>query len=184
MRFAFGNQQGRVPVTSTGLPFFVTDSFKPARARLIEGETELLPGLDIVIELDIAVEYGIKRFMFGRAEVEMTTFNEKHHWVFPLVPTAGAYAKLDDYFGKCENRKLMSGMCRGGFRGPFGISESEQNRKSTFREEMGKSEAIISDMKDTTQNTFVGMPNAPSGSEGAEIASVELRDVEIVSSGW
>ena len=34
--FAFWNQQGRVSVTSTVMPIWVSDSFKPVRARLIE----------------------------------------------------------------------------------------------------------------------------------------------------
>ena len=42
---AFWNQQGRVSVTSTALPMWVNGSFKPARIRLIDGETELLHGL-------------------------------------------------------------------------------------------------------------------------------------------
>ena len=28
----------------------------------------------------------------------MMTYNGKHHWAFPLVPTDCAYAKLNDYF--------------------------------------------------------------------------------------
>ena len=36
LRFAFGNQQGRVSVTSTVVPIWVSDSFKPVRVRLIE----------------------------------------------------------------------------------------------------------------------------------------------------
>ena len=98
MGFAFGNQQGRASLTSTVLPIWVTDSFKRARVRLIEGGTELLPGLDIVGKLDIVVEFGIERFRFGRGELEMMTFNEKRHWVFPLVPTSCDYAKVGDYF--------------------------------------------------------------------------------------
>ena len=45
LRFAFGDQQGRASVTSTVLPNWVNGSFKPARIRLIDGETELLHGL-------------------------------------------------------------------------------------------------------------------------------------------
>ena len=53
LRFAPWNQQGRLSVTSTGLPISVTDSFNPVRFILIEGKTELLPGLDIIRKLDI-----------------------------------------------------------------------------------------------------------------------------------
>ena len=106
MIFSFGNQQGRVSAPSTVLPIWVADSFKPVRVRLIEGKTELLPGTDIVRKLDIRVEFGSKRFIVGRGELEMMTFNEKYHWVFHPAPTACAYANMDGYFGKCTNRKL------------------------------------------------------------------------------
>ena len=69
-------------------------------ARLIDGMTELLLCLDIIGELDITVVFGSDHFRVGQGELEMMTYNGKHHWVFPLVPTAGAYAKLNDYFGK------------------------------------------------------------------------------------
>ena len=84
MRFVFGNQQGRASVTSTVLPIRMEDSFKPVRARLIEGKTELLLGMDIISKIDIRVEFGSNRFMGGRGELETMTFNEKHHAVFPL----------------------------------------------------------------------------------------------------
>ena len=100
-------------MTSTVLPIWVADSFKPVRVRLIEEKTELLPGLDIIRTLDIGVEFGRKRFRVGRGELEMMAFNEKHHWVFHLPPTACDYAKLGDYFGKCENRKLRPSKRRG-----------------------------------------------------------------------
>ena len=58
----------------------------------------------------------------------MMTYNEKHHWVFPLVPTDSAYAKLNDYFGGMQKGKLR--FCRfGGFLGPFGSSRSNKNQK-------------------------------------------------------
>ena len=34
------------------------------------------------------------------------TFNDKNRWVFPLVPTACAYAKLGGYFRKMQKGKL------------------------------------------------------------------------------
>ena len=36
----------------------------------------------------------------------MMTFNEKHHWVFPLVPTACDYAKLNEHFGPLQNSQI------------------------------------------------------------------------------
>ena len=62
--------------------------------------------MDIVGELDIRLECGIKRFRGWRGELRMMDFNEKHRWVFPLPPAAFAYAKLDDYFGKCKKTQI------------------------------------------------------------------------------
>ena len=106
MRFAFWNQQGRASGNSTVVPIWAEDSFKPAMVRLIEGKTELLSGLDIISKLDIGVEFGRRRFRVGRGELEMLTFNEKLHWVFPLVPTDCAYAKLDGYIGKLQKSEI------------------------------------------------------------------------------
>ena len=64
----FGNQQARVSAMSTVLPIWVTDSFKPVRARTIEGATELLLGLDIIGKLDITVEFGSDHFMDGQGD--------------------------------------------------------------------------------------------------------------------
>ena len=79
---------------------------KPARVRLILGKTELLPGMDIIRKLDIAVRFGGAQFKVGQSEWEMTTFHEKYHWVFPLVPSDCDYAKLNEYFGKLQNSEI------------------------------------------------------------------------------
>ena len=54
----FGDQHGRVSVMITVLPICAKDSFKPVRAILDEGETDLLLGLDIVRRLGITVGFG------------------------------------------------------------------------------------------------------------------------------
>ena len=59
---------------STVLPIWVTDPFKPVRTRLIEGEAELLSGLDIVRKLDIRARFGSNQFRVWRCELEMGTF--------------------------------------------------------------------------------------------------------------
>ena len=96
VKFVFGNSHGRASLQIAVLPIWTMDSFRPAWVRSIEGKTELLLGLDIVKELDITVVFGSDHFMVGQGELEMVTYNEKHHWVFPLVPTACAYTKLND----------------------------------------------------------------------------------------
>ena len=65
--------------------------------------------------------------MSGRGECEMMTFNEKHRRVFPLGPTAFAYAKLDEYFGKLRNSEIAAVRTHGGFWGTFGgVGESRK----------------------------------------------------------
>ena len=66
----------------------------------------MLSGLDIVKKLDIRVCVGSDRFHVGQGEWTAMTFNEKHHLVFPLVPTACDYAKLDGYFGKLRKSEI------------------------------------------------------------------------------
>ena len=72
---------------------------------MVDGMTELLRGLDIVRKLDIAVVSESDHFRAGQGELEMMTYNEKHHWVFPLVRTACDYTKLNDYFWKMQKGK-------------------------------------------------------------------------------
>ena len=33
-------------------------------------------------------------------------FNGENRWVFPLVPTSSAYAKLNEYFGKLQDSEI------------------------------------------------------------------------------
>ena len=55
------------------------------------------------------------QFNVGKIECEMVTFNEKSHWVFPLVPTAGDYAKLNTHFGEAQNSKIEILVAQGDF---------------------------------------------------------------------
>ena len=52
--------------------------------------------------------------MLGRGW-EMMTSNDKHRWVFPLVPTACAYAKLGEYFGKLRKAEIEAHQLKGDF---------------------------------------------------------------------
>ena len=113
--FAFGNQQGRMSVTSTALHIWVNVSFKTARLRLVDWKTQLLPRLCIVRKLDVRVFFGRNRFHVGQGEWEMMTFNEKHRCVFPLAPTACDYAKLDEYFREMQNEQIVALQVQGNF---------------------------------------------------------------------
>ena len=52
--------------------------------------------------------------MVGRGDWKLMIFNEKHHWVSPLVPTACAHAKLDGYFGKLRKSEIEALYAQGG----------------------------------------------------------------------
>ena len=85
-------------VKSVALPIWITDTSRPVRAGSIDGMAELLQGLGIIRKLDITVIFGTGQFRVGQGGSGMMTYNGKHHWVFPLVPAACAYAKLNDYY--------------------------------------------------------------------------------------
>ena len=87
------------------VPFWVDGEPNQARVRLIRGKTELLPAFDIVTKLDSAVNFGRNIFKVGQSEWEMMTSNEKHHFVFPLSPTACSYTKFHAYFSKLRGAK-------------------------------------------------------------------------------
>ena len=108
LKFVFGNAQGRVSAKSAVLPIWITYSFRPVRVRRIDGMTELLLCLDIIRKLDITVVFGRNQLRVRQGESEMVTYNGKHHWVFPLVPTACAYAKPNDYFRKMKQDQNTS----------------------------------------------------------------------------
>ena len=57
---------------------------------------------------------------------------------------------------------------RGDFGGAFGCKGSCDKQKSKLNEQMGNSEAIVSDAKDAIRNTFAKMANALPGCEGSK----------------
>ena len=93
-------------MTSTVLPIWITDTFRPVRVRAIEGVAEILSGLDIIGEPDITVVFGRNHFRVGQGELEMMTYNEGNRWVFHLSPTDFAYDKLHGYFRKMQKGEL------------------------------------------------------------------------------
>ena len=101
---------------STLLPIWITDKFRPVRVRFIGRMAELLLWLDIIRGLDITVVCGSNHFRVGQGELEMMTYNDGNRCVLPLVPTACAYANLNDYFREMQKGKLR--FCRRG--GIFG----------------------------------------------------------------
>ena len=79
------------------------------------------------------------------------TFNEEHRWVFPLVPTACDYAKLDEYFGKLRNAKIAALQAHGDFGNHLEARKVTKTKNRRLESKMEKSKAIVSAMKDTMQ---------------------------------
>ena len=127
-----GNHQGRDSDSSTVMPIWVGGYFRLVRIRLINGDAELLLGIDIIRKLRLAVDFGRGRFQVGQGEWEGATFNDKYRWVFPLVPTACAYAKSDDYFRKMQKKQIEVLQTQGDFletQEVRKVSKSKQNRE-------------------------------------------------------
>ena len=105
------------------------------------------------------------------------TFNDKHHWVFPLVPNACAYAKLDDYFRKMQKGQievLQTQADFGEIQEVRKVSKSKQNR---VRNRMGKFTNMIGDLGDLIQSSLTRAVRMISGS--SEISDLgKLKEVE------
>ena len=121
-------------------------AFKPARDMLSRGKTELLLGMGIVKKLDLAVNFENNQFKFGQCEWEMMTFNEKHRWAFPLVPTACGYAKLNEYFGKLRDVKIEVLQLQGDFGGDLSVRKVSRPNRQRVKSTMGISKSVISEM--------------------------------------
>ena len=82
------------------------------------------------------------------------TFNDKHRWVFPLVPNACAYAKLEQYFRKMQAREIEVLQTQGDFmesQEVRKVSKSKQNRLGNRMENFTK---IVTDLEDSVQNSL------------------------------
>ena len=115
----------------TAIHIWAQGNSKPVRVMLIHGTAELLSGMDIVTQLDITVRFGGDQFKVGKRECGMMTFSGNHHWVFPLVPTSSAYAKLNGYFGKLRSSKIEVLQAQGDFSGGFISPESFKKEQET-----------------------------------------------------
>ena len=63
----------------------------------------------------------------------MMTFNEKHLWIFPLVPTAWAYSILSEYFWKIARRKIEVPKARGDFGDNLSVREVFRSNRRVAR---------------------------------------------------
>ena len=132
-----GGHQGRDSTLGASIPIWANGAFKQARVRPIRGITELLAAMGIIRKLDITVRFGRDQFNVGQIEWEMMTFNAKHRWGAPLVPTARAYSKLNEYFGKLQCSEIEVSQAQGEFGGKFNSSRSFTSEKETIPKEDG-----------------------------------------------
>ena len=84
---------------------------------LILCKARVLSGMRIIKKLDSTVNFGCNQFKVGQSAWKTMTFNGKNRWVFPLVPTACAYAKLGEYFGKLRGSVIEVPQAQGDFGG-------------------------------------------------------------------
>ena len=133
----FGNHQGRTSDASTVLTIWVNGAFRPVRFRLLLGKAELLSGMHIVKKLGAQLCFGIDRFKVGHCECEMMAFNEKHHWVFPLAPTACDYSKFDEYLGKLREAEIDVTQTQGDLGGNLAVRKVSET-KSKIVEQNGE----------------------------------------------
>ena len=133
--------------------------------------------MDTFKKLQLAVDFGGEQFQVGQGEWEAMTFNDKHHWVFPLVPTACAYTKLGEYFRKMQKHQIEVLQTRGDFSETQEVRKVSKSKQNRERNRMEKFTNIISDLKNLIQNSLtraVRMISKP-----AEVSEKEkLKEVE------
>ena len=105
-------------------------------------------------KLQLSVNFGGERFQVGQGEWEGMTFNDKHRWVFPLVPTACAYAKLGDYFRKMQKRQIEAPQAQGDFSETQDARKVTKSKQKRERNRMEKFTDIISDLGNLIQNSL------------------------------
>ena len=105
------------------------------------------------------------------------TFNDKHHWVFPLVPNACAYAKLDDYFRKMQKNQIEVLHTQADFLEVHEVRKVSKSKQNRERNRIEKFTNLICDSEDLIQNSLTRAVRMISGP--SEISEFEkLKEVE------
>ena len=107
----------------------------------------------------------------------MVTFNGKHQLVFRLVPTAFAYAKLDECFGKLQKSLMEALQLQGDFADHLEVRKATKTKNRRLRSQMGNSKRLFLTRGIQFEILFARVANALSGSDGAKLEVGELRDV-------
>ena len=85
----------------------------------------------------------------------MMTFNERHRCVLPLSPTACAYAKLNEYFGKLREAKIEVLQARGDFGDNLPLRQVLRSGNNEWGVKRGGFATLISEMKEMAQDTLL-----------------------------
>ena len=108
----------------------------------------------VIKKLQLAVNFGGEGFQVGQVEWGEMTFNDKHHWVFPLVPTACAYTKLGEYFRKMQKHQIEVLQTQGDFSETQEVRKVSKSKQNRERNRMEKFTNIISDLGNLIQNSL------------------------------
>lgn len=76
------------------IPIWISAESKPAKVRLIAGDTEIHSGLEIIGRLDLRVNPNRRNFQFRQGEWKAIVGNIGNLGAFPLVQTARSHVKL------------------------------------------------------------------------------------------
>ena len=76
-------------------------------------------------------------------------------WVFPLAPTACAYAKLDEYFWEMRKAQIVALQMQGDFGDHLDVRKVTKS-KSPRLQGNGKSKSVISEMGNTIEILLFG----------------------------
>ena len=133
--------------------------------------------MDVIRKLQLTVDFGSERFQVGQGEWEAMTFNDKHRWVFPLVPNACAYTKLEQYFRKMQARELEVLQTQGDFLESQEVRKVTKSKQNRLRNRMGNFTKLVTDLKDLIQNSLSKAARSISGPSEETAMLGKLREV-------
>ena len=133
--------------------------------------------MDIIKKLDLTVNFGSHQLNVGQSEWEMMTFNEKNHWVLPLVPTACAYAKLNEYFAKLRGLEIEVPQVHCDTVGNLSAQKVGWEKQQRMKSKMGSSKNGDFGNGDMIQKTIARLINTISGYSGGRGYLGNLRGI-------
>lgn len=98
--------------------------------------------------------------------------------VFPLVPTARDYAKLNEYCGELQSSKIEVSQAHGDLGWNLSVRKVLQAIRNVCKVKWGGPKVVISDMKDVVKNTLLRAVDTISGCFGAANGLWNVRGIE------